>query len=118
MASLGWLLRDMTFDGAPRRVAGLGSVLVDPAHRGRGIARTMISVAVEHARAAGAETVMLICLPEQVPFFTRLGWRQIFAAVTLQQPAAVRPCPLSTMTYDLTDLPRPSISVDLQGLPF
>ncbi|WP_159074251.1 GNAT family N-acetyltransferase [Streptomyces dioscori] len=36
-------------------------MLVHPAHRGRGIARTLISVAVEHARSAGAETMVLLC---------------------------------------------------------
>ncbi|MEU5094560.1 GNAT family N-acetyltransferase [Streptomyces sp. NPDC020996] len=118
VASLGWLLRDMAFDGTPRRVAGLGSVLVHPAHRGRGIARTMLSVAVEHARAAGAETVMLLCRPELVPLYTQLGWRQVSAPVSFRQPVGTRLCPLTTMTYDLAELPRPSVGVDLLGLPF
>lgn len=100
VASVGWLLREMTFDGAPRRVAGMGTVLMHPAHRGRGIARTMISVAVEYARAAGAETVMLLCLPELVPFYTQLGWCRMAAPVTVRQPADTRPCPLTAMTYD------------------
>ncbi|MFE9609854.1 GNAT family N-acetyltransferase [Streptomyces sp. NPDC006012] len=118
VASAGLLLREMAFDGAPRRVAGLGGVLVHPAHRNRGIARTMISVAIEHARDAGAETVMLLCRPELVPLCTRLGWRRMAVPVTFRQPAGPRPCPLSTMTYDLADLPRPTVGVDLQGLPF
>ncbi|MFJ8794519.1 GNAT family N-acetyltransferase [Streptomyces sp. NPDC102462] len=118
VASLGWLLREMAFDGAPRRVAGLGSVLVHPAHRDRGIARTMLSVAVEHARVAGAETVMLLCRPELVPLHTQLGWRQLAVPVTFRQPTGSRLCPLTTMTYDLTELPQPTTGVDLQGLPF
>ncbi|MEU5087526.1 GNAT family N-acetyltransferase [Streptomyces sp. NPDC021356] len=113
-----WLLREMPFDGVPRRVAGLGSVLVHPADRGRGIARTMISVAIEHARAAGAETAMLLCRQEHVPFCTQLGWRQISAPVTFRQPSGTRLCPLTTMTYDLAELPRPTVGVDLRGLPF
>jgi RimJ/RimL family protein N-acetyltransferase len=118
VASLGWLLREMAFDGAPRRVAGLGSVLVHPAHRDRGIAKTMISVAVEHARAAGAETVMLLCRPELVPLYTQSGWRRMSAPVTFRQPVGTRLCPLATVTYDLAELPRPIVGVDLQGLPF
>ncbi|MGW4821558.1 GNAT family N-acetyltransferase [Streptomyces sp. NPDC004227] len=118
VASTGLLLREMAFDGAPRRVAGLGSVLVHPAHRSRGIARTMISVAIEHAREAGAQTVMLLCRPELVPLYTQLGWRHVFVPVTFRQPGGPRPCPLSTMTYDLADLPQSTVSVDLQGLPF
>jgi GNAT superfamily N-acetyltransferase len=108
----------MAIDGAPRRAAGLGSVLVHPAHRGRGIARTIVSVAVEHARAAGAETVMLLCRRELVPFCVRLGWHPIAGPVTFRQPAGNRLSPLTAMTYDLADPPRPAAGADLRGLPF
>ncbi|MDV9171466.1 GNAT family N-acetyltransferase [Streptomyces sp. W16] len=118
VASAGWLLRDMAFDGLPRRAAGLGSVLVHPAHRGRGIARTVISVAVEHARAAGAETMILLCRPDSVPLYTQLGWSRLSVPVTVQQPDGERTSPLTTMIYDLAGLPHPTISVDLRGLPF
>ncbi|MGC5568703.1 GNAT family N-acetyltransferase [Streptomyces sp. FR-108] len=74
VASAGWLLRDMAFDGSPRRTAELSSVLVYPACRDRGIVRTVISVALEHARAAGAETMVLLSRPDLVPFYTQLGW--------------------------------------------
>jgi RimJ/RimL family protein N-acetyltransferase len=118
VASAGWLLRDMAFDGVPRRAAGLGGVLVDPAHRGRGIARTVISVAVEHARASGAETMILLCRPELVPLCTELGWNRLSVPVTFRQPDGPRTPPLTSMIYDLANLPRPTISVDLRGLPF
>ncbi|MBY8343991.1 GNAT family N-acetyltransferase [Streptomyces sp. KC 17012] len=42
----------------------LGLVRVDRQHT---LARTVISVAVEHARAAGAETVIVPCHPDLVP---------------------------------------------------
>jgi RimJ/RimL family protein N-acetyltransferase len=118
VASAGWLLRDMAFDGLPRRTAGLGGVLMHPAHRGQGIARTVISVAVEHARAAGAETMILLCRPDLVPLYTQLGWSRLSVPVTFRQPDGARTSPLTTMIYDLTDLTRPTISVDLRGLPF
>lgn len=84
VASAGWLVRDVAFDGLPRRAAGLGGVLVHPAYRGRGIARTVISAAVEHARAAGAETMILLCRPDLVPFYTQLGWSRLSVPVTVQ----------------------------------
>jgi RimJ/RimL family protein N-acetyltransferase len=118
VASVGWLLRDAAFDGTPRRVAGLGGVLTHPACRGRGIARTLISVAIEHARAAGAETMVLLCRPELVPLYTELGWRRLSVPVAVRQPDGDRPCPLATMMYTLADLPEPVVGVDLQGLPF
>lgn len=114
-----WLPRDgccgTSHDGLPRRAAGLGGVLVRPAHRGRGTARTVISVAVEHARAAGAETMILLCRPELVPFYTQLGWGRLPVPVTFQQPDGPRTSPLTTMIYDLA---HPGIGVDLRGLPF
>ncbi|MGW0949557.1 GNAT family N-acetyltransferase [Streptomyces sp. NPDC002623] len=118
VASAGWLLRDMAFDGSPRRIAGLGGVLVHPACRHQGIARTVMSVAVEHARAAGAETMVLLCRPDLVPFYTQLGWSRLTVPVTVQQPGGERTLPLSTMIYDLASLPHPTVSVDLRGLPF
>ena len=118
VASAGWLLRDMAFDGLPRRAAGLGGVLVHPAYRGQGIARTVISVAVEHARAAGAETMILLCRPDLVPLYTQLGWSRLSVPVTVQQPYGARTSPLTTMIYDLAGLPHPTVSVDLRGLPF
>jgi RimJ/RimL family protein N-acetyltransferase len=118
VASAGWLLRDMAFDGSLRRAAGLGGVLVHPAYRGRGIARTVISVAVEHARAAGAETMILLCRPDLVPLYEQLGWSWLSVPVTFRQPDGARNSPLTTMIYDLASLPHPTISVDLRGLPF
>ncbi|MEU1510549.1 GNAT family N-acetyltransferase [Streptomyces sp. NPDC005811] len=118
VASVGWLLRDMAFDGVPRRAAGLGGVVVHPGHRGRGLARTVISVAVEHARAAGAETVVLLGRPDLVPLCTRLGWSRLSVPVTFRQPEGARTWPLAAMVYDLAGLPRPTAGVDLRGLPF
>ncbi|MFJ5154199.1 GNAT family N-acetyltransferase [Streptomyces sp. NPDC088353] len=118
VASAGWLLRDMAFDGLPRRTGGLGGVLVHPACRGRGIARTVISVAVEHARAAGAETMILLCRPDLVPLYTQLGWNRLSVPVTVQQPGGARTSPLTAMIYDLAGLPHPTTRVDLRGLPF
>ncbi|MFF3336911.1 GNAT family N-acetyltransferase [Streptomyces sp. NPDC002888] len=118
VASVGWLLRDMAFDGSPRRTAGLGGVLVHPAYRDQGIARTVISVAVEHARAAGAETMILLCHPDLVPLYTQLGWSRLSVPVTFQQPDSARTLPVTTMIHDLVGLPHPTVSVDLRGLPF
>ncbi|MFJ6985186.1 MULTISPECIES: GNAT family N-acetyltransferase [unclassified Streptomyces] len=118
VASAGWLLRDMAFDGSPRRTAGLGGVLVHPAHRHRGIARTVISVAVEHARAAGTETMVVHCVPDLVPFYTELGWNRLTVPVIAQQPGGEVTLPLTTMIYDLAGLPHPTVSVQLRGLPF
>ncbi|MCZ4610308.1 GNAT family N-acetyltransferase [Streptomyces sp. Lzd4kr] len=118
VASAGWSLWDMTFDGSPRRTAGLGRVLVHPDYRDRGIAQTVISVAVEHARAACAETMVLHCHPDQVPFFAQLGWSNVSVPVAFPQPDGAGNVPMTTMIYDLAGLPDPAAGVDLCGPPF
>ncbi|MEV1069677.1 GNAT family N-acetyltransferase [Streptomyces sp. NPDC050263] len=118
VASAGWLLRDMAFDGSPRHTAGLGGVLVHPAYRDQGIARTVISVAVEHARAAGAETMVLLCRPDMVPFCTQMGWSRVSVPVAFRQPDSAGTLSVTTMIYDLVGLPHPTVSLDLGGLPF
>ena len=45
------------FGGARDGVLALGCMLVDPEHRGRGIARRMLAFGVEHARAEGARAI-------------------------------------------------------------
>ncbi|MFE2970470.1 GNAT family N-acetyltransferase [Streptomyces sp. NPDC059340] len=107
-----WVPRDGccgTWSSTDHRAAGLGDVLVHPAHRGQGIARTVISVAVEHAQAAGAETMILLCHPTLVPLYTHLGWSRLSVPVTPRQPDGARTSPLTTMIYDLAGLPHPTV---------
>ncbi|MFH8469229.1 GNAT family N-acetyltransferase [Streptomyces sp. NPDC017991] len=81
--------------GSPHRAAVLGGALVHPAHRSQGFARTAISVTVEHARAAGAETMTLLCRPDLVTLHTELGWSRLSVPVAFQQPDGARTLPLT-----------------------
>lgn len=103
----------MGFDGASRRTAGLGGVLVHPDQRDQGTARTVISVAVDHARAAGAETMVLLCRPDVVPFCTQPGWSRVSAPVAFRRPHGTRTLPVTTMIYGLAGRPHPTVSADL-----
>lgn len=118
VASAGWLLRDMSFDGLPRRTAGLSDVVMHPTCRDQSIARTLISVTVEHARAAGAETMIALSPPDLVPLYTQLGWSGLSVPITFHQAGRARTLPVATMVYELADLPHPTVGVDLRGLPF
>lgn len=117
VACVGWSLRDMTFDGPTRRVAALGGVLVHHEHQGVGTARTLISVAIEHARAGDAETALLICPPDMIGFYADLGWNVVPAPVTIRQPDGDQVCSLGVMTYHIADVPEPRKYVDMQGPP-
>jgi N-acetylglutamate synthase-like GNAT family acetyltransferase len=52
----------------------LGSVVVDPARRGRGRGRQIVAAAMEHARAIGIETLHL-WTPHHRAFYEKLGWK-------------------------------------------
>ncbi|MCG7206714.1 hypothetical protein [Streptomyces arenae] len=66
----------------------------------------------------GAETMVLLCRPDVVPFYTQLGWPRVSVPVAFRQPDGTRTLPVTAMTDDLVGLPHPTISVDLRGLPF
>jgi len=71
---------DATLDGAPIRVAGLGAVFTQPAHRGRGAARDLIERLLERAAADGADLALLFSEigPE---YYARLGFEPISTTV-------------------------------------
>src|SRR5438552_18396642 len=55
LASLKLYLFDATLDGRPVRVAGLGAIFTQPAHRGRGAARELIERGLAHAASGGGD---------------------------------------------------------------
>src|SRR5712692_7838999 len=50
---------DATLDGRGVRVAGLGAIFTQPAHRGRGAARELVERMLESAAAGGADLALL-----------------------------------------------------------
>jgi len=71
---------DATLDGTPIRVAGLGAVFTQPAHRRRGVARDLIERLLEGAAADGADLALLFSEigPE---YYARLGFEPIATTV-------------------------------------
>jgi GNAT superfamily N-acetyltransferase len=71
---------DATLDGVSIRVAGLGAVFTQPAHRGRGAARDLIELLLERAAADGADLALLFSEigPE---YYARLGFEPIETTV-------------------------------------
>lgn len=55
-----------------RRVALLGSVATDPAHRGRGLASSLLQTALEECRSQGVDAVLLWA--EQPDLYARCGF--------------------------------------------
>jgi len=60
-------------DGRPIRVVGLGAVFTQPAHRGRGCARTLIDRLLERAGGEGADLALLFS-EIGADYYARLGF--------------------------------------------
>src|SRR5207253_1047750 len=76
LASLKLYLFDATLDGRPVRVAGLGAIFTQPAHRGCGAARELIERVLEHAASGGADLALLFS-EIGADYHARLGFAAI-----------------------------------------
>lgn len=102
VAHVGICLRDASLLGAAIRVASIGAVATDPAHRGHGIASQLMANAREQAVRSGASLMLISGLRG---LYHRLGYVQVgeFRAYTV--PAG---SPNPELTVDLmkeADLP-------------
>jgi predicted GNAT family N-acyltransferase len=71
---------DATLDGAPVRIAGLGAVFTQPAHRGRGAAGELIGRVLVAETAAGADIALLFSEID-AGFYARLGFDVVATTV-------------------------------------
>eukprot|EP00928_Gymnodinium_smaydae_P035569 TRINITY_DN25010_c0_g1_i1.p1 TRINITY_DN25010_c0_g1~~TRINITY_DN25010_c0_g1_i1.p1 ORF type:complete len:723 (+),score=177.78 TRINITY_DN25010_c0_g1_i1:68-2236(+) len=67
-------------------VMSIAQVVVDPAHRGRGIARRLLAWLSQHARRANAEVVLVASPSENVRFYEDLGFQRSKAATWEGEP--------------------------------
>lgn len=56
------------------KVASILGLFVEPNERGAGLARTMVQLAIEHARKWGADVVLLHAANKARPLYERLGF--------------------------------------------
>jgi predicted N-acetyltransferase YhbS len=119
VAHTGLLRLPITIGDARTEVVGVGGVAVAPDLQGRGLARLVVTAALEHARTMGPEHALLFCRPPLVPLYERLGWHLVDAVVLVEQPGGcLATMPLRTMVTPLRDGARwPSGPVRLLSLP-
>lgn len=90
--------------GAVRlQVAGLGGVVVAPDLRGQGLARLVVTAAMDHARSLGIDRGLLFCWLDLIPLYERLGWQVLPDDVLVQQPDGPVRMPLRAMWAPLVD---------------
>ncbi|MDX3534534.1 GNAT family N-acetyltransferase [Streptomyces sp. MB09-01] len=101
VAHAGLLRLPLSIGGVDTEVMGVGGVAVAPDVRGRGLARAVLTAALDHARTTGLQHALLFCRPPLVPLYQRLGWRTLDQEVRVEQPGGTVTMPLRTMTVPL-----------------
>jgi len=53
------------------------SVVVDPAHQGKGYAKRLMTAFVQRMGTLGKQTIHLMCKQQHVPLYTRMGYTYV-----------------------------------------
>ncbi|QCX81685.1 Acetyltransferase (GNAT) family protein [Streptomyces sp. YIM 121038] len=103
VAHTGVLRLPIAIGDTTTEVVGIGGVAVAPDVRGRGLARTVVAAALDHARTMGPHHGLLFCRPPLVALYERLGWRALDQDVHVEQADGPVVMPLRTMWTPLRD---------------
>ncbi|GGW07133.1 hypothetical protein GCM10010230_50850 [Streptomyces narbonensis] len=119
VAHAGLVRLPLVIDDTPTEVVGVGGVAVAADVRGCGLARQVVSAALEHARTMGPRHALLFCRPPLEELYGRLGWHGLDVDVLVEQPESrLVVMPLRTMVIPLRDdAAWPSGPVRLLSLP-
>ncbi|MEV0281291.1 GNAT family N-acetyltransferase [Streptomyces sp. NPDC050610] len=119
VAHVGLLRLPVAIGDTETEVVGVGGVAVAPGMQGQGLARLVLTTALEHARTMGPQHAILFCRPPLIPLYQRLGWHPLDTDVLVEQPETrLVTMPLRTMVTPLRDGAHwPSGPVRLFSLP-
>ncbi|MEU8780255.1 GNAT family N-acetyltransferase [Streptomyces sp. NPDC048637] len=119
VAHTGLVTVPLSIGSLETRAVGFGGVAVAPGLRGQGLARIVVTAALEHARTVGPRYGLLFCLPHLLPLYQKLGWQQLHEDVVVEQPEdTTTVMPLETMWTPLCDGAQwPVGPVRLRSLP-
>ena len=113
------LSHEVSVEGRPVAVAGLGGVVTRPEAQGRGYASRLIHHAVEFfKREWKVEAGLLFCVPRMVSYYARLGWQTIEGPVLIEQPRGRIRAPLPAMILPCSGRAWPRGEVELRSLPW
>ena len=119
VASAGLTATDVEVAGQRFAVVGLGGVIVNADHRGRGLARRVVEEALTRAAATGLPFVLLFCHDDRVGLYERLGFVTIASPVSVKQPRGFEPITQRAMSKTLhPGVSWPPGDVTVHDLPF
>ncbi len=113
-------VRAARWNERPVKVGGIGGVKTHPTARGRGLASAAIRRAVDFFWDQGdVDFGLLVCEPNLVPFYERLGWRRFAGTFLVTQQKATVPFSFALpMTLAIRLQDTLTGTIDLQGPPW
>lgn len=100
-------------------VVGLGGVIVNQDHRGRGLGRRVVEAALRKAETLGPAFALLFCDQNRVGLYRKLGFAEVGEEVVVEQPTGPAPMHQRTMWRALREGSHwPPGRVVVRGLPF
>jgi predicted N-acetyltransferase YhbS len=119
VACTGMLVLEVEAGGQRFPVVGIGGVIVAARFRGRGLAREVVGLALDRARALGPDHALLFCREDRRGLYVKLGFADVADEVLVQQPTGYEPMELLTMWKALHDgRPWPAGQLVVDSLPF
>jgi GNAT superfamily N-acetyltransferase len=117
VSHVGVLKHEVSVDGQPILVGGVGGVVTIPQAQKRGFARVLMRHVAEFFVQWPVEAGLLFCLQRRIPLYQSLGWQLLSAPVVIQQPDGDRESPLKVMVLPFGK-PWPEGKVELNSLPW
>jgi predicted N-acetyltransferase YhbS len=100
-------------------VVGIGGVIVNAGHRGRGLGREVVQAALTKATDLGPAFAMLFCHTDRAGLYQKLGFATVRAEVVVQQSDGNASMPQQTMWRSLGEKREwPPGRVVVHSLPF
>ena len=94
-------------------------MIVTAAHRGRGLARTVVNAALAKAATLGPAFVILFCRADRAGLYRRLGFDEVAPPVLVRQPEGYAEMSMGTMWRALAeDAHWPDGRLTVHALPF
>jgi predicted N-acetyltransferase YhbS len=119
IASAGLLSADVEVGGVRFPVVGLGGVIVNRAHRGRGLSLRVVEAALSKAVTLGPKFAVLFCHEDRIGLYRRFGFEVVHADVLVGHDGDRIVMPMHTMWRALTtDANWPDGRVEVDGPPF
>lgn len=120
LSRVGLLVRDVSHNGIPKRIGGIGGVATHPASQGKGYAsQAMREAAKRFHEALNVDYALLFCRDQLIPFYGRLGWKPFDGKIFVEQPQGKMEFTANgAMVMDVKEK-APLLGVlDLNGLPW